>query len=175
MPTMLIYLIRHAIAYERGLQENVDDEARELTPAGIKKQRRNAAALARLRVRFDEIWTSPLVRAKQTADLLAEALHIFDGVHIVHELSPGGDFDRLLNRLQLHADRAAIALVGHEPDLGEFAGLLLTGKRHAVLRFKKGGVACIEVTRLSTPVRGELLWLLTPRHLRAIARRSQRV
>src|SRR5262245_54615467 len=146
---MLVYLIRHAIAYERGLIADLDDDARELTPVGIKKMRRNAAALARLRVRSDEIWTSPLVRATQTAEILAEALRPAGGVHVVTELAPGGDFDRLLHRLQLHAEHEAVALVGHEPDLGQLVGMLLTGQRRPIVRFKKGGVACIEIGRLS--------------------------
>jgi phosphohistidine phosphatase len=163
---MRLYLVRHAIAVPRGAPGVLDDRSRELTPAGVKKMRRNVAGLARLAVEIDEIWTSPLVRARQTADLLAEGLHLATHPRVVKGLEPGGDINILTQKLAQHADRAGVALVGHEPDLGELATYLLTGARQPGIRFGKGAVACVEVDDLKPPLRGRLRWLLTSKQMK---------
>ena len=71
---MLLYLVRHAIAIPRGAPGISSDASRELTPEGIRRMRQNARALVQLDVVIEEVWTSPLIRARQTADLLAEEL-----------------------------------------------------------------------------------------------------
>lgn len=162
---MLLYLIRHAIAVNRGDPGVLTDEARELTPTGIKKMRTHAMALARMDVNLKEVWTSPLIRARQTADILAEELTTTPRVHEIDELAPGGDHAALVERIGEHLELEELALVGHEPDLGELATRLIVGTNVGTVRFKKGGVACIEVDEVKPPARGDLLWLLTPKHL----------
>lgn len=165
---MQIYLVRHAIAAPREAGF-VDDAARELTPEGIKKMRRIVAALDALGVRLDEIWTSPLVRAHQTAELLAAGLGDRTPIKTVTALEPGGDFEILRNRISQHRSLNAIALVGHEPAMGEFTSYLMGGPRSTSIRFKKGGVALVEIDGFSLPLRGELCWLLTPKQMALIA------
>lgn len=163
---MRLYLIRHAIAVDRSAPGILDDRSRELTPQGIQKMRRSAAALAKVGVVIDEIWTSPLLRARQTADIVSQSLGVRGSPCIVRALSPGGDCEQLMRRLAQHLDFSGVALIGHEPDLGKLATFLLGGPRQSAVEFKKGGAACIEVDDFHPPVRGRLQWLLTPKQMK---------
>jgi phosphohistidine phosphatase len=166
---MLLYLVRHAIAVKRGDPAYLNDDERPLTPIGIKKMRTITRALSKLGVAPVEIWTSPLVRARETAEILTEELPHTPAIRTVKELAPGGSYDQLFEKLgkNLHLDE--IALVGHEPDMGELATRCMVGTMAGSVRFKKGGVACIEMDDVKPPVRGELLWLLTPKQMTKIA------
>ncbi len=166
---MRLYLIRHGIAVNRSDPDVLSDEARELTPAGIKKMRKIVLALAKMNVNFHEIWTSPLIRARQTAQIVAEELPVTPRLRTVKSLAPSGDPNALLDQIgrSLHLDE--VALVGHEPDLGELATRLIVGTSVGTIRFKKGGVACIELDEIKPPARGELLWLITPKQMAWIA------
>jgi phosphohistidine phosphatase len=162
---MELYLVRHGIATERTATETTPDADRELTPDGIRKVRRNARALHRLGVELDAVWTSPLKRARQTAELLAAELGVSSRLTALDALQPSGSFDAVVAELRLHADLRGVGLVGHEPYLGEFASYLLTGSRAAEIEFKKGGVAYMVIDDFDDPVRAGLRWLLTPRQM----------
>jgi phosphohistidine phosphatase len=162
---MRLYLVRHAIAVDREAPGIVSDAARELTAEGMQKMRRNAAALRQLGVKLSEIWTSPLLRARQTAEILSEGLGEQTPVHIVKPLEPNGHFEELLARLDENSTLDAVALVGHEPFLGEFSSFLIGGPRNLSIPFKKGGVACIEIEEFRPPLSGQLCWLLTPKQM----------
>ncbi len=162
---MTVYIVRHAIAVKRGTPGLLDDQSRALTPAGIKKMCRNAAALKKLGVAIDEIWTSPLLRARQTANLLAEGLGLRTSPRVVKALEPGGDVQQVIQKLSQLVNRPAVALVGHEPDLGILATTLLTGSPHGRIEFKKGAVACIEIDDFKPPLQGRLQWMLTPKQM----------
>jgi len=166
---MRVYLVRHAIATPRELSGVLEDRSRELTPLGIRRMRRQTAALARLNVVIDEVWTSPYVRATQTAAILSEGLALATSPRVVKELAPGGDLLQLLQKLARHTHRTGIALIGHEPDLGILGTYLVTGTRHEAIEFKKGGVACVKIDDFKSPLRGRLCWLLTPKQMRLIA------
>lgn len=168
---MKLILVRHAIATQRDVSPNLDDAARPLTPAGIRRFRRAVQGFARLQIAVDEAWTSPLLRAVQTAELLVQALARPCGVRTVSELEPGGSFDALLARLSRESALTCVALVGHEPYLGDFATYLLTGSRFGAVRFKKGAMAAITVDSFEPPIRGQLQWLLAPKQLRLMARK----
>lgn len=161
---MLLHLVRHGIAEERDPSSPAPDADRALTMDGARKVRRHAESLLNLGVIFDEIWTSPLVRAAQTADILAETMRLGGRVRTVEHLAPGGQFDALLGMLAEKPDLESVAFVGHNPDMSMLATYLLTGMRREAVAFKKCGVACIELEDLTPPYRGELHWLLTPRH-----------
>lgn len=168
---MKLILVRHAIATQSGASQDQDDAARPLSPAGIRRFRRAAQGFARLQIAVDESWTSPLLRAVQTAELLVQAMARPCGVRTVSELEPGGSFDALLTRLRSAANLTCVALVGHEPYLGDFATYLMTGSRFGAVRFKKGAMAAISLDSFETPIRGQLQWLLTPKQLRQMARK----
>lgn len=167
---MKLILVRHAIATEREASPDLDDAARPLTPAGIRRFRRAARGFARLQITVDEVWTSPLLRAVQTAELLVQAMGRPNSTRTASELEPGGSFDALLARLGGAATLTCVALVGHEPYLGDFATYLMTGSRFGAVRFKKGAMAALAIASFEPPIRGQLQWLLAPRQLRAMAR-----
>jgi len=160
-----LYLIRHGVAAERG-DKWPDDTKRPLTDDGIQKLRRAARGLARLGVRIDMIVTSPLVRTRQTAELVAAAFEPRPHIVNADSLAPGGAHAAILADLEKHARRTHIGIVGHEPGIGELAARLI-GSRHAIA-FKKGAVCRIDVDALPPNGPGELRWFLTPRIMRTI-------
>jgi phosphohistidine phosphatase len=162
-----LYLVRHAIAAERG-SEWPDDTKRPLTERGIGRFEDVVRGLRRLEVAIDEIFTSPLVRARQTADLLAEGLDGKPPVKILEALAPGHTASVVMAQLAKAARRRRIALVGHEPDLGELAAHLIGAGR--ALPFKKGGVCRIDVGSLSSRRAASLVWFIPPNVLRQLKR-----
>lgn len=162
-----IYLVRHAVAAERG-PKYPDDRLRPLTPEGVKRFRESVKGLAELDVAIDIVLTSPLERARDTATLLAAALKPKPGLEEVEALAPGGRHAAIVEAIKSHAKRhRRIALVGHEPDLGEFAARLL-GARGGV-EFKKGAICLIDVDSATPGGPGTLRWFLPPRAMRALA------
>jgi phosphohistidine phosphatase len=163
---MLLCLIRHGIAAPRGA--DVAEVDRPLTPEGVRRMRRSARGLHRLGLEIDTIWTSPLARARQTADIVAAEYAMTGSLHEEPALQPEVDVARVIEQLRKQPKQARIALVGHEPQLGHLATCLLTGLKTSALAFKKGGAACIEIESFRRPIRGQLQWLLTPRQMRKI-------
>ena len=163
-----LYLVRHAIAAERGT-DWPDDDKRPLTARGVSRFKESIAGLVRLDVSVDEIFTSPLIRAKQTAQLLAAGLPGKPPVKTLDVLSPGHAPGTVLAQLSRTARRRRIALVGHEPDLGELAAHLIGAGR--ALPFKKGGVCRIDVESLTSRRAGALSWFVTPKVLRGLSKK----
>jgi phosphohistidine phosphatase len=162
-----LYIVRHAIAAERG-DEWPDDTKRPLTEAGITRFQEAVDGLVWLGVEIDEIFTSPLVRARQTATLLASGLSNKATVKTLDTLAPGHAPRSVMNELSKVAKRRRIALVGHEPGLGELAAHLVGAARP--LPFKKGGVCLIAIQGLTSRRPGELIWLIPPKVLRRLPR-----
>jgi phosphohistidine phosphatase len=160
-----LYFIRHAIAVDRG-DEWPDDDKRPLTDEGIARMRKAARGLARLDTSIDVVLTSPLVRARQTAEIVVAALDPRPSIVTIESLAPGAAFAALMADLEKHGRKSRLALVGHEPGLGEVAGRLI-GSRHAI-EFKKGAICRIDVDELPPAGPGHLRWFLTPRMLRGI-------
>jgi phosphohistidine phosphatase len=162
-----LYLVRHAIAAERG-DDWPDDSKRPLTTTGVSRFREVVEGLAWFGVGLDEIYSSSLVRAKQTADLLSNGLDGKPSVRILDELAPGHEPSQVLAELGKRVKRRRVAVVGHEPDLGELAAALLGAQR--ALPFRKGGVCRIDVDRLGASAVGSLIWFLPPKVLRKTGR-----
>jgi phosphohistidine phosphatase len=160
-----LYLIRHAVAEPRG-EAWPDDAKRPLTTDGISRMRKAVRGLARLGVAIDVILTSPLVRARQTAEIVAAGLDSRPPIVSIDGLTPAGTFTALVDELEKHARKTSIALVGHEPNIGEIAARLI-GSRHAI-EFKKGAVCRIDVEQLPPHGPGDLRWFLPPRALRSM-------
>jgi phosphohistidine phosphatase len=161
-----LYLIRHGVAAERG--ENFpDDTKRPLTSKGVHRLRQEGKALVALDVTFDVILTSPLVRTRQTAEALAASFRELPPIVNSQALTPTGTLNAVIEELAKQSHRRKkIAVVGHEPGIGELAGRLL-GLRKA-LEFRKGAIARIDVAALPLAGPGQLRWFLTPRILRKI-------
>ena len=154
-----LYLIRHGIAAERGTYANDDD--RPLTEKGQRRTRLVAERLAEM-IQVELILTSPLVRARQTAEILRDR-GVGDRLEVSPPLAPGGSLqDWLLWLGQWHG--GPLALVGHQPDLGNWAELLLWGRPHQRLEVKKAGVLGLRLP-VNQPVGCSTLFWLTPPRL----------
>jgi len=160
-----LYLIRHGIAEARG-EAWPDDSKRPLSEEGIERLKKEAKGLALLVDGFGVILTSPLVRTRQTADVIAGAFDSKPPIVTVDSLMPGGAYPAVLADLGKQGRRSRIALVGHEPGIGELAARL-AGSRHP-LEFKKGAVCRIDVETVPPAGPGALRWFLAPKILRAI-------
>jgi phosphohistidine phosphatase len=164
--TLELYLIRHGVAAERG-EDYPDDSKRPLTNAGISRLKKEAKALDELGVAFDHIITSPLVRTRQTADIIAESLKAKPSVSSSDALAPAGTSTAVIQELVKHMRKGRIALVGHEPNIGELAGRLIGARMP--LEFKKGAICRIDFEVFPPKGIGQLRWFVTPRMLREIA------
>jgi phosphohistidine phosphatase len=164
---MELFLVRHAIAANRDPDRWPDDSQRPLTKEGEASFRKAARGLARVVPTVDAVLASPFPRAWRTAEILAE-----DGGWPAPEaceaLEAGRPIGPVIEVIRERADVASVALVGHEPDLGELASRLLTGREDVVaIEMKKGGVACLGVDDLDGAA--VLRWLAPPRILRALS------
>jgi len=154
--TQDVYLIRHGIAAKRGTYEN--DEERPLVEVGRQKTRGVAQRLYEIGVRFDVILTSPLVRAKQTARILQQA-GLSHQIQEFPPLAPGGD---LQDWIKWDSQRYnTLALVGHQPDLGQWAELLVWGRARQKLVIKKAGTIGLRLPIAGSPLGNSELFLLT--------------
>lgn len=166
MPALELYLIRHGVAAERG-DDYPDDSKRPLTSAGISRLRKEAKALDAMDVGFDHIITSPLVRTRQTADVFAETLKTKPSVSQSDALAPAGTPVAVIQEIGKHSKKGRIALVGHEPNIGELAARLIGAR--AALEFKKGAICRIDFDVLPPKGTGQLRWFVTAKMLREIA------
>ncbi len=160
-----LYVIRHGLAEDRG-DAWPDDAKRPLSEDGIARMRKAARGLERLGVTIDVVLTSALVRAKQTAELVAGGLNPRPPLVTVDSLAPGGTYQEIVADLEKQGKRTRIALVGHEPGIGEFAARLI-GSRHPI-EFKKGTICRIDLDAIPPTGPGDLRWMLTTKILRSI-------
>jgi len=164
---MNLYFMRHGIAVPRDAHEIHTDRERPLSPKGLKKMRRAAEGLLTLKLSFDRILTSPLLRAQQTAQVVAEVFNTEDRIEEIPELAPESSIQKLLSSLAAYRESKRLLFVGHQPLLGEIASFLLSGEKGLEMDFKKGGICCIEVDSLP-PKKALFRWLLTPKQLRLL-------
>lgn len=153
---MQLYFFRHALAEDAdGKQSDFD---RKLTQEGIERTRQSARLLKLLDLTPLKLFTSPLVRAKQTADILGHTLEI--PIEVRKELSaPGFNLAALTALISDLTPDDSLMIVGHEPDFSRTIGTL-TGGSEIVM--KKGGLARVDITR-THPLSGELVWLIAPK------------
>lgn len=165
-PEVSLFLIRHAIAEESG-PAWPDDDVRPLSRDGIRKWRRGAAGFAALVPDLDLILTSPLLRARQTADILHNRLPTRPPVEAFDLLAPEHAPASLMRALRTRGVPARVALVGHEPSLSRLGGALL--HLQGALTLRKGSVLAVTVAGLGTRGPGRLEWFASPRMLRRLA------
>jgi phosphohistidine phosphatase len=165
---MHIYLLRHGIAAPLGEENHFSDARRMLTPDGVTKMREASLGLKKLGVTFDLVASSPLVRAKETAEIVLAVLKIKEPLQEWDELAPDGSVDGLMRRLQKHQNRTSVLLAGHQPFMGLLACFLIFGSDKISLDFKKGGICCIRVNEVPPQFGAELVWMLTPKILRTL-------
>jgi phosphohistidine phosphatase len=158
---MDLYLIRHADALPLGEGGIVEDAERPLSDVGKGQAKALAAALNKRGVHLTRLLSSPALRAKQTAEFM---LAVWSGapvpLEVCDNLAIGFKSRKLARTLEDYTD-SALALIGHQPDLAEFAAWLV-GSRKARLDLAKGGVACVNCANGVAKGGGTLEWLVTP-------------
>lgn len=157
---MRVYLIRHAKAALRDPKAYPDDDDRPLTGKGRKVQKQMARALRRLDLKLDHLYSSPILRARKTAEILGKRLKL--KVETAPELGHDFSVPGLLGVLQAQPDDAAIALVGHEPHLSHFAAALLSLDSDLGLHFRKSAVLGVVFENAPRLGQGALEFYLTP-------------
>jgi phosphohistidine phosphatase len=159
-----VLVIRHGPAGdpEAWSREGRDDRLRPLTPDGKKDMREAAAGLATLKPHVDVVATSPLVRAVQTAEIIASQYEC--KVVKVGALAPGEEPGKTIEWLRTQPADQTVGLVGHEPHLSALVSYMLAGKSTAFVELKKGG-ACLLEAKSASAGSSTLKWLLTRREL----------
>ena len=161
---MIVYFLRHANAGQK-LVSPKKDEKRGLDREGMEQCGYVGRALTALDVQVDAVISSPLKRSTQTAVLVANEMGFEGKLQIEAALRPEAtitDFRRLLEK---YARMEAIMVVGHNPNLSEFLGHIISGAGcEANIELRKGAVAKVELRRSS----GSLSWCLTPKVLRSL-------
>jgi phosphohistidine phosphatase len=161
---MIIYFVRHASAGEP-LANPKKDEKRGLDKEGIEQCGYVGRALAATEAQVDVIISSPLKRATQTASLVGNEMGYEGKLQIETALRPGATFADFRKLLEKYARQEAIMVVGHNPNLSQFLGLIISDSGcEASIDLKKGAVARVETRRSA----GTLQWCLTPKVLRTL-------
>ena len=163
---MELYLLRHAIAVDRGTPGYDVDSQRPLTAAGRKEMRRAAKGMKELALKFDVILYSPYERARATAEIVAEVLKMRPRLKVAEELASHGDPETLIKTVaSFHKAPERVLLVGHEPYLSKLASRLIGGTASVSLKLRKGGLCKLTASGLKFGHCARLEWLLTPRQL----------
>jgi len=162
---MELLIVRHAIAFARDRHRWRDDGARPLSPAGVRRARKAAAGLKEFSKAPDRVLTSPLVRARQTAEILTEVAGWPQAVE-ASELAPQASALAVLTLLGKESDRL-VAVIGHQPNLGLLLTACLVGDGEALpIEMKKNAVAALSFEGSPRAGCAALQWLATPRMLR---------
>ena len=165
---MDLVVVRHAMAWDSDPGRWPDDRKRPLRPVGMRRFRAAARALARAVPHADAVWTSPWVRAAQTAAILQEEAR-WPKAQSVEVLATASSPAPVMRLVSAVARPGTLVLVGHAPSLDQLVTLAVTGRsRPALVELKKGGVACVRFENSVRTGAGELLWLMTPRFLRSV-------
>ncbi|WP_373524813.1 phosphohistidine phosphatase SixA [Nostoc sp.] len=163
---MELYLIRHGIAEDKGL--GIKDEERSLTKEGRQKTEQVAHKFVKLGLNFDLIVTSPLVRARQTAEILI-AEKLSSQLEESSHLAPDGQISSWLKdwlEPRNYSQNTQLALVGHEPELTNWAEILLWGEVKGSLVLKKAGMIGIKLPETGSPLGcSQMFWLTPPKYL----------
>jgi len=161
---MTLYFLRHASA-GTPLADSKKDEKRALDKEGVEQCGYVGRALAALDVQVDVLISSPLKRATQTASLVGNEMGHEGKLQIEAALRPGATFADFRHMLDKYARHESVMVVGHNPNLSEFVGSIISESRsEAAIDLKKGAVAKVDVTRNSAA----LQWCLTPKVLRTL-------
>jgi phosphohistidine phosphatase len=164
-----LYILRHGIAVPPGTPGIPDDE-RPLTPKGAKRMHQVARGLRRLDLKLDRIITSPLPRARATAEIVADELDAGDLLETADVLRAGADAATIRGWLRERTEDR-LMIVGHNPALTDLITLMVLGATRPqpqVCELKKGAIAALKPSA-SAPDRSELLWVATPRLIRRLA------
>jgi phosphohistidine phosphatase len=160
---MKLYILRHGDAGEAGDPRYKDNE-RPLTTKGIQRTKQLAHVLREMEITMDAVVTSPLTRARETAEIIARGMKLPEALRVSENLAPSGSMEELVHQVNtIRPMPKNIMLVGHEPYLSGFISLLCTGGPGLPMVFKKGALCRLDLQVLSCGKCATLDWLLQPR------------
>ena len=163
---MNIYILRHGLAVEPGSSGFTKDSERPLTPKGERKVRKIGKAFEKLELSFDCILSSPYIRARQTARIVADSLDAGKKLDLSEALTPGGSPRKLIEEINGRKPKPEnVLIVGHEPYLSELVSNLLSGDVDVAVTMKKGGLCKLTADELRPGQCARLEWLLTPKQM----------
>ena len=163
---MRLYLVRHGIAVDHLGGGITRDSERPLTDEGITEMKLVARALLKINKKPDLILSSPLVRARQTAQIIADAFNM--EITLSDTLAPAGSSSLVFKAIAKHADVNQVYLVGHEPDMGMLLNKLTWAGLECEFPFKKAAVARIDVSDMPPTSPGILKWYMPPKIVHAL-------
>lgn len=165
---MDLYVLRHGKAGERSGMRG--DAQRALTETGVREMTAISKALRRLGIRPDYLASSPLNRARQTADIVSKALIPKGGkVAVWNELRPETDTDQTISRLVSLPTASSVMVVGHEPNLSSLIAGMVSGRADGIrIALKKGGFAHVRVSSITRKPFGSLRCVLTPKQMKKL-------
>jgi len=167
---MNLFILRHGLAVEPGTAGFAKDSDRPLTPKGERKLWKIAEAMEDLEIGLDWILSSPYLRARQTAEIVAEALDLKKKLELCEALTPGGNPARLIEAINGQKPSPEnLLLVGHEPYLSELISMLISGSSDIPITMKKAGLCKLAVESLRHGQCATLEWLLTPKQMSLMA------
>jgi phosphohistidine phosphatase len=161
---MKLYIIRHGLAGEHGDPRYPNDRMRPLTDEGRKRFGDTMKHLANVGLEPEIVATSPLVRCRQTAEIVIDRVRGKPKLVELPALEPGSDLDALIEWTNQQS-KDEVAWVGHAPDVSDLAAALLGPRGETVIRFAKGAIACIAFDGPVARGAGELHWLVTAKVL----------
>ena len=162
---MQLYIVRHGIAIDREDPKCPPEAERYLTEEGVEKTKQVAEAVAALGIQADLMFSSPYLRATQTAAIFASELEYSkQKIRRTDSLLPGAEPGAFLRELAREKDVSAVLCFGHAPHVDGLLAAAVGASRH-ITSMKKAGVALVELKRLSPP-NGQLVWLITPKLMR---------
>ena len=162
---MQLYIVRHGIAIDREDPKCPPEAERYLTEEGVEKTKQVAEAVAALGIQADLMFSSPYVRATQTAAIFASELEYSkQKIRRTDSLLPGAEPGAFLRELAREKDASTVLCFGHAPHVDGLLAAAVGASRH-ITSMKKAGVALVELKRLSPP-NGQLVWLITPKLIR---------
>jgi phosphohistidine phosphatase len=167
---MQIFIVRHGVAVEMLDADIETDAERWLTDVGIKRMEEEASGFQTLVDSIECIFTSPFLRAEQTANILAQAYSTPPPVEKSVLLKPGATLTDIEKLAQKITDDGAGVFVCHQPDCSQIISHLIGSRKPDQIEMRKGAVCRIDVDGAVLPGSGKLMWLLQPRCLRAVGK-----
>ena len=167
---MELYLLRHGKAQEHATTIS-GDAKRQLTEAGKKELEVIAKAIKNLEIEVDDIFSSPLIRAKQTAEIVKKHLkNNKKSIKIWNELKPEIDIENTIAKLSSLKPESSVLLVGHEPHLTSLIAVMISDYSSLDILLKKGGLVHIRCNVTKNTVSGSLRSIMTPKQLKKLCR-----
>jgi phosphohistidine phosphatase len=168
---MNLYILRHAIATDAGTPGIENDSQRPLTQEGAVKMRSIARGMRKLDLQLDLVLSSPYVRARQTAEIVANEFKLKSEFHVNSALVPGAPEGKIIAEItKRYPQKNNILLVGHEPSLSALISKLLSGDSTLSITMKKGGLCRLNIDSLAYDRCADLEWLLYPFQLAELGR-----